>query len=333
MEIFKPSIESSINICKYGNLNELKYAVFLFKEHIVKLKKEDKITLFNEMYYHKYGKYPLHYNLKIKTFKLNQELVNLYVNTSDENKITPLMMAVKKNDIGLIKFLLHNYASIDDKDKYGKTAFEYTKNKVILAIISNFFSLIFNNNIEYIKYAIEYCPEKIYHKNEWYSGTTLHCACRPKVKYEVLKLLIDYDNNNNDNDNNKFMNVNNQNKNGQTALMLASKSDINKVKYLIQNGANPNLKDQTGNTALIYAMNSRKVEIIRFLLNNGADKNITDDNGMRPFDKPNYINIFPRYKPGDCFEKYITEKGYMYDTEADRDWRLEEKRQILNLLN
>ena len=56
--------------------------------------------------------------------------------------------------------------------------------------------------------------------------------------------------------------------NGRTALMLASEAGhFEVVKYLVENGANANLKDNDGKTALDFAETD---EIRQFLINNGA---------------------------------------------------------------
>lgn len=48
--------------------------------------------------------------------------------------------------------------------------------------------------------------------------------------------------------------------------------------------ADVNLKDQEGQTALHYAASCGHVEIVRFLLDHGADPNLKDGDGMLPID-------------------------------------------------
>jgi len=59
-----------------------------------------------------------------------------------------------------------------------------------------------------------------------------------------------------------------------TALMLAALADCaDAVRLLLENGADVNLGDLTGFTALTYASESGGIETIRLLLDHGADVN------------------------------------------------------------
>ena len=74
--------------------------------------------------------------------------------------------------------------------------------------------------------------------------------------------------------------INAKNGYGYTALIDASKNgDLEKVKLLIENGANIEVKDNKGDTALILASYCRRLEIIKYLVEKGANINATNDNG------------------------------------------------------
>ncbi|MAN25651.1 MAG: hypothetical protein CME10_15425 [Gemmatimonadetes bacterium] len=51
---------------------------------------------------------------------------------------------------------------------------------------------------------------------------------------------------------------------------------------LINNGANVNLKSESGDTALHYAAKKNHIDIVEMLLKNGADINITGYRGLVP---------------------------------------------------
>jgi ankyrin repeat protein len=63
------------------------------------------------------------------------------------------------------------------------------------------------------------------------------------------------------------------------------------LKYLLEKGADPNLKDSRGRTALQLTVKSAKhgafmsKEIMRILLEHGADPNLTDESGISPLDE------------------------------------------------
>jgi ankyrin repeat protein len=61
---------------------------------------------------------------------------------------------------------------------------------------------------------------------------------------------------------------------GKTPLIIAvENNDVKKVLSLIKSGANVNLTDSNGGTALLYAFLANNIEIEKVLLKNGADIN------------------------------------------------------------
>jgi len=53
----------------------------------------------------------------------------------------------------------------------------------------------------------------------------------------------------------------------------AGKGDLNKVKAEIDSGKDVNSKDIAGQTALIYASENGRLEVVKYLVENGADVN------------------------------------------------------------
>lgn len=77
--------------------------------------------------------------------------------------------------------------------------------------------------------------------------------------------------------------VNVQNQAGMTALMfVAFSGDIGLVELLIDNGANVDLTQGDGGTALFYAVFQGHTEIVKLLLDSGAKININDNTGKAP---------------------------------------------------
>lgn len=69
------------------------------------------------------------------------------------------------------------------------------------------------------------------------------------------------------------------NDDGDTGLMLASKNGHRKVvEFLLKKGANPNLQNNSGITALMNANHHK--EIASLLIDSGADVNMVNDRGM-----------------------------------------------------
>jgi hypothetical protein len=71
-----------------------------------------------------------------------------------------------------------------------------------------------------------------------------------------------------------------RNKKGITPLQLATAlAFVEGVEALIRGGANVNVADQTGETPLIAAVHMRNPELVRVLLAQGADPDHTDNSG------------------------------------------------------
>lgn len=71
-----------------------------------------------------------------------------------------------------------------------------------------------------------------------------------------------------------------RNKKGVTPLQLATSLTFTEgVEALIKGGASVNVSDQTGETPLIAAVHSRNVQLVRLLLEKGADPDHNDNSG------------------------------------------------------
>jgi FOG: Ankyrin repeat len=61
------------------------------------------------------------------------------------------------------------------------------------------------------------------------------------------------------------------------------KGNLEKAKYALKEGADPNQLDEEGWNALHYASENGFEDIINILLENGADVNIENSSGFTPF--------------------------------------------------
>jgi len=77
-------------------------------------------------------------------------------------------------------------------------------------------------------------------------------------------------------------------------LMCASHvGNLEAVKYLINKGANPNIKNIDGWTALMFATDACYTDVIEFLLKSGADPNIQSVDGETPLMHASYMDCVP----------------------------------------
>ena len=105
---------------------------------------------------------------------------------------------------------------------------------------------------------------------------------------------------------NKGANPNIKDNIGKTALIIAcSWNYIKMATLLLNNGANPNIKDFNGATALHYTGIKNSPDLITLLLNNGADPNAIDNSGNKPIDylPENLKYLLSKYQ--EKYERYI----------------------------
>ncbi|MEC4896022.1 MAG: ankyrin repeat domain-containing protein [Oscillatoria sp. PMC 1051.18] len=71
---------------------------------------------------------------------------------------------------------------------------------------------------------------------------------------------------------------------GNTALHKACRHQkLSAIKFLLQNGANPNIREEErGMTSLFYAIERKNLEIVQILIDNGANLNIKSYEGLTP---------------------------------------------------
>ena len=65
-------------------------------------------------------------------------------------------------------------------------------------------------------------------------------------------------------------------------LWAAWNGDLIKVQIALENGANPNAKNNDGETPLHEASEEGHVEIVKLLLERGVDPNTRDNKGRTP---------------------------------------------------
>ena len=76
---------------------------------------------------------------------------------------------------------------------------------------------------------------------------------------------------------------------GNTMVNLAVQSQCKKiVMFLLNNGANPNIANDSSNTPLHYALSHHNFEIVDILLKKGANENIPNKNGITPWQCLNF---------------------------------------------
>lgn len=193
-----------------------------------------------------------------------------------DNVLSIAVQSVKKyNNINTVKLLLDNKPDINLQDIYGNNSLLRSLRRI--------------DNISYFdvpKLLIEHGADV--HTKDMYGNTLLLRVCHKigdqicgsidienkLYGIDVVEFLLDHK-----------ININAQNKTGFTALMKASSygfdtENENIVELLLLNGADPNLKNNRGNTALFETIKNLRrssVRTVELLLMYGSDVNITNN--------------------------------------------------------
>ena len=101
----------------------------------------------------------------------------------------------------------------------------------------------------------------------------------------------------------KGANPNVTNSTGRTALIDASRTgEIDSIKILVKNGANLDAQNDAGETALMWTLQHNRLNIADFLLIKGANPNITDNQGRtvlkqakRRSNRNDFIELLKKY--------------------------------------
>lgn len=202
-----------------------------------------------------------------------KNLKNLDINQADQI-YTNLVKKIKncrtaKKDYEKIQRMvccISRFISVNNKEAYGLQVNIYSQ--LLYSIIGN----------GYIPPVIEDLLEMGANPNllDAKGYTALHNVLKFR-NLKTVKLLLD-----------KFLDVDIQaNQHGFTALHLAvafsdSEESEEIVKELLKRGANPNLQDNWGQTALHKAVNSSSLKTLELLLKHKADINIKNNNGYTP---------------------------------------------------
>ncbi|MRR18012.1 MAG: hypothetical protein EG826_16310 [Deltaproteobacteria bacterium] len=170
------------------------------------------------------------------------------VNAVDENQVTVLMMACEKGNVAAAEALLKAGADAGRKSKYGDTALS----KAIAAKNLPIVKILLSNGGNFDRR--EALGQAVVSGN-----------------LEIVKLLLI-----------KNADVNARGFAGGTLLMLAADEDADLLEFLVARGADVNMQDDEGESALMKAVKSFKSSNLantRYLVDHGADVNAVNKKG------------------------------------------------------
>ena len=172
------------------------------------------------------------------------------VNARDQSGRTPLMEACRHCRANVVTFLIEHGAEVNAHDQSGHTP--------LMEACSH-------GEENAVTFLIEHGADVDPQDND--EETALHHAVYSDCEsLEILSCLIL-----------KGLDVNACESDGRSPLMIASvRGKVNSVAFLLEHGANVNLQNKNGETALYYAVSgyNGSCEVFRCLIENGADVNV-----------------------------------------------------------
>lgn len=180
-------------------------------------------------------------------------------NKEDKNGTTALMIASINGNLEVLKTLIQYGAKLDMRNMQGETA--------LMLATKRGYSYIVNKLLE------EGADPNIKNK-EGQTVLMIACSCR---EVNIVEWLL----------NSEKVDLNHQDNQGNTALMcVASHPNVNVfcesiqiIRMLMKKGANPNIKNNENETALMGAINGKSLKSVEVLLNFGSDYRIKSQSG------------------------------------------------------
>lgn len=172
---------------------------------------------------------------------------------------TPLILAAQRNNLAVIKMLLEAHASINVRDKSGRTALMYIRPDGI------------NPTSEIVQILLA-AGAAVTNPDE-NGETPLMIAAGKEYNLPIVQALLETD---------AKVSIDAKDRSGMTALMHATCYAPDMVKALLAAGANVNEADRSGRTALMCAAEQWRdsaLESVKTLIAAGANVNATDAKG------------------------------------------------------
>ena len=195
------------------------------------------------------------------SLKQIQSLINGNANVKirDENKKTPLMLAVEKNSVEIAEWLIKNKADVNTPDKNGKTpllcAVKGGNFELVKLLVDNRADIYAADDTgeSPLSYAVKNNSAELVRLIT--GGKALSCAVE-SGDIGITKRLIE-----------AGADVNEDN----VLKIAAVNNNVEMAKLLIDAGADVNARDGHGETALMKAAEKGNLEIVRLLIEKGAE--------------------------------------------------------------
>ncbi len=197
------------------------------------------------------GDNPLHAAVYVNSPEMVKLLVEAGAKTNKKNKrgFTPAAIAVNEDDFVLFRYLYERGSKIPLT----------SRNKQIMLA-----KVIRKNDLDNLSFIVKKWP-KVLSPSQGFHPL---CSAAKISNSRFVQALLDYG-----------LDPDEVDLNGYTPLMYASAGNLDAVRTLVEEGADPNLVNPKGGSALHVAILNQQLEITKFLLDNGANPNLKNPDG------------------------------------------------------
>lgn len=198
------------------------------------------------------------------------------------NRTSPLMVAVNHANTEIVKLLLEHNVPIDSQNNTGETALSFAvalKHFRICQLLMEYGASIWvpgrkSSLFSYVakEGTLELC--KLFLDNYEIQQIELVSAINIAISennYDLCKMILDHN-----------PNLINISMISSAPLHVALEKDSTLAKLLLEYKPNPNLRTNTGHTALHYAVQHDNVEMVQLLTRTNINYNIPDNHGQIP---------------------------------------------------
>lgn len=211
----------------------------------------------------------------------------IYLNQRSDSGHYPLTEALSDSKFDVAKVLIERGADVNVTNNSGYTPLHHA---------------IKNKNLEMVRLLVEYGAD-IFHEDQYgrnYITTAAQEGCIEIIEFLTLKKV----------------NINHQNDSGETPLMavVRYKPDIidGIINDMVKLGANIDIQDKSGLTAIMIAVKNRSANLVRDLLNNNCDYTLRDNAGETAIEQVD-LNVDFRIA-GVILDKQIEDRNIQPET-------------------
>ncbi|KAJ6227061.1 ankyrin repeat [Anaeramoeba flamelloides] len=210
----------------------------------------------------KFGKTPLHISAEMGDIPTIKILLNYgaNINALSFNKNPPLYTAIKEDHIDTVKFLVKKGAEININERAD-------------VVLSALHLAVERDNLPIVKYLLSQ-GSFINERMKIQEGITALIIAVQRQNREILKELYKKKKQSKQN---FRLDINGTDNLRRTALIhsITKKGEVAIPDELIEQGADPNIFDKSGKTALHYAIMDEAHEVVKTLLSQGAAPHLT----------------------------------------------------------